>query len=129
MDGDDDDDSKLFELDDDDDDDVDDEGWDGPDLTTTAMDSGPLESVNPPPPKDITIGEEEGGEEEGGKEEEGMGNHPYNPNDWEDMVGEPEAEDTETRRDNKSMTQDLCVLTNTRGNSFATAQHVVVSLL
>ncbi|CAB1101912.1 unnamed protein product [Ectocarpus sp. CCAP 1310/34] len=95
MDGDDDDDSKLFELDDDDDDDDDDEGLDGPDLTTTAMDSGPLESVNPPPPKDIMIGEEEGGEEE-----EGMGNHPYNPNDWEDMVGEPEAEDTETRRGN-----------------------------
>ncbi|CAN0407801.1 unnamed protein product, partial [Ectocarpus sp. 8 AP-2014] len=97
MDGDDDDDSKLFELDDDDDD----EDWDGPDLTTTAMDFGPLESVNPPLPKDIAIGEEEGGEEE-----EGMGNHPYSPNDWEDMVGEPEAEDMETRRGNNALLFD-----------------------
>ncbi|CAM9933368.1 unnamed protein product [Ectocarpus sp. 12 AP-2014] len=97
MDGDDDDDSKLFELDDDDDD----EGLDGPDLTTIAMDNGPLESVNPPPPKDRMIGEEEGGEEE-----EGMGNHPYNPKDWEDMVGEPEAEDTETRRGNNALLFD-----------------------
>lgn len=120
MEGGDDDDSKLFQLDDDDDD----EGWDGPDLTTTAMDSGPLESVNSPPPKDITVGEEEG------SEEDGMGNHPYNPNDWGDMVDEPEAEDAvETRRGNKSMTtQDLCAHKQ-RGTSVATRQHIVVSSL
>ncbi|CAM9908832.1 unnamed protein product [Ectocarpus fasciculatus] len=96
MEGDDDGDSNLFELDDDDDDD-DEEGWDGPDLTTTAMDSsGPLESANPSPPKELPVGEEEG------DEEEGMGNHPYNQNGWEDMVGEPEAEDAETRRGNEA---------------------------
>lgn len=97
----DDDDDHLFEIDDDDDDDDDgiEDGAENPLASTylAAAAAAPNafaptaagEALSPSP-EDLPVEEEEEGER-------GMGNNPYDANDWDDLPGGAEADGAKTR--------------------------------